>query len=72
MSFPELLEAVRKLPPADKVRLMHELVDQVARPNLPPDDVIRRALVLDAVHGPQGAEAAAVLQRLLQEEAAKA
>ena len=31
MSFTELLEAARRRPPPDQLRLVHELVDEVAR-----------------------------------------
>ena len=32
MSFPELLDAARKLTSVEKIRLMHELLDEFAAP----------------------------------------
>ena len=52
MSVDDLFSAIRALPQADKLRLLHKLIDDVARPDLPPDDVVQRALVLDFAHNP--------------------
>jgi hypothetical protein len=68
MSFPELLEAVRKLPAAEKLRLTHELVDQVARSNesesSPTPMFPRGAEIISPIPAP---EAAAALMGLLAE-----
>jgi hypothetical protein len=42
------------------------MIDAVARPDLPPDDVLERALVLDGVHNPT-AETVAVIQQVLED-----
>jgi hypothetical protein len=68
MSFPELLEAVRKLPRSEKIRLMHELVDDVTRS---PEEAAAASLgiapgtTFDVWFQPNGAAGAAVLQTLL-------
>ena len=66
MSLAELLPAVRALPRAEQVQLMHLLVDELTRPDLPPDDVLGRALVLDACHFPS-AETMTAIQKALDE-----
>ena len=69
MSLTELLPAVRALPRAERIRLVHLLIDELARPQEPP------ALQDGAsypVWSPYGAhEAAASLLRLLEDERAK-
>lgn len=69
MSISEVLEAIRRLPREEKIRLLHVLIDETSRPDLPADDVIQRALFMDAIRGPQGAGVAAALSAAL--EAAK-
>ncbi|QDU20163.1 hypothetical protein ETAA1_21070 [Urbifossiella limnaea] len=52
MSADELLNAARILPRPERLRLLHALLDDVARPDLPPDNILQRALVLDFAHNP--------------------
>lgn len=72
MSVAELLSAIRALPEAERVQLLHLLIDLVARPDLPGDDVIQGALFMSAIHGgAPGFSLAADLQQLLQDQTAK-
>jgi hypothetical protein len=66
VSTTDIIEEIQKLSHADKVRLTHLLLDEIARPDLPPDDVIQRTLIMDAVHGPLSAENSAALMAALE------
>ena len=66
MSLQDVLDGARGLTRQDQVRLLHLLVDEVARPDLPSEDILRRALVLDAVHNPSP-ECWAVIQQAMDE-----
>jgi hypothetical protein len=68
MSFPELLEAIRNLPRADKIRLMHELVDQVSTSDNPEAALVSRIGNADIISPIPAPEAAAALAALLERE----
>ena len=64
MSLPQLLNAVRQLPRAEKIQLLHELLDDVATPDT---GVMASAFFggIDIISPIPSPEAAAVLQSML-------
>jgi hypothetical protein len=71
MSYPELLDAIRKLPQTDKIRLMHDLVDDVASSS---ELALLKSLGVSSTAryevwfpNGDGAAAAAALQALLEQ-----
>jgi hypothetical protein len=64
LSLSELLPIVQALPRPDQVRLVHFLIDELARP-MDPDPELKAAALCWGLH--QSSEAAAILQRLLEE-----
>lgn len=67
MSLADLLPTIRALPRVERVQLMHALVDELTRPDLPSDDVIQGAMFMQAIHGPDGVVMAAAMMQALED-----
>jgi hypothetical protein len=64
VSLSELIPIVQALPRPDQARLVHFLIDELARP-VAPEPELKAAAICWGLH--QSSEAAEILQRLLEE-----
>ena len=68
MTVEELLISIRTLSRTERVQLIHTLIDELTRPDLPSDEEIAGAFFMQEIHGgPGGMVMAAALQRLLDD-----
>lgn len=71
MSFPELLEAVKALPWAEKVQLMHTLADEISPEEALLAKYFPPGAVYEVLSPVECGEAAAILQKMLDERKAQ-